>query len=87
MSISIEQDKNNAIIIISDTGIGIDEKELPYIFDRFYRVEKSRTRQKGGSGLGLAIVKTIADTYNGTVSIKNNADKGITAQLSFPSKR
>jgi len=56
---------------VSDTGPGIDAEELPFIFDRFYRVDKSRTRSSGGSGLGLAIVKQLVEAHGGTVAAES----------------
>lgn len=63
-------------IIVSDTGIGILQEELPFIFERFYRTDKSRTRDTGGSGIGLTIVKSIVEAHNGTVSVWSEPGKG-----------
>ncbi|MFA7746157.1 MULTISPECIES: ATP-binding protein [Salinicoccus] len=71
-------------IMIEDTGIGIPEKDLPLIFDRFHRVEKSRSRELGGTGLGLAIVKNLVELQNGTISVNSQVGKGTRFQLSFP---
>jgi len=65
-------------IEVSDNGPGIDEAELPRLFERFYRVEKSRNRNEGGSGLGLAIVKHILDSHNQTISVRSTKDVGST---------
>jgi two-component system phosphate regulon sensor histidine kinase PhoR len=64
------------LVEIEDNGIGITEKDATRIFERFYRVEKSRSRQKGGTGLGLAIVKHIIDSHNETVSIRSSPGEG-----------
>lgn len=74
----------NVKIIISDTGIGIPEKELPHIFDRFHRVEKSRSREYGGSGLGLAIVKHLIELQGGTIDALSIVGKGSSFQITFP---
>lgn len=64
------------LIEVEDDGIGITEKDADRIFERFYRVEKSRSRQKGGTGLGLAIVKHIIDSHNETVSVRSSLGEG-----------
>ena len=63
---------------VSDNGPGISEKELPRIFERFYRVEQSRNRNKGGSGLGLAIVKYIIDSHHQTINVRSTPNVGST---------
>jgi len=70
---------------IRDTGIGIPEDSLPYIFDRFYVVEKSRSRETGGSGLGLSIVKWLADNHGAEISIQSQVNKGTIFIIKFPS--
>lgn len=70
-------------IVISDTGIGIPQSEIPKIFDRFYCVDKSRSKDIGGSGLGLSIAKQIVDTYNGTVDVKSEEGKGTKITISL----
>ncbi len=66
---------------IQDQGIGIPQKELPFVFDRFYRVEKSRTKRAGGCGLGLSIAKEIADLHGLKLSITSEVGKGTTVSL------
>ncbi len=63
---------------VADNGIGIPEKHLPHVFDRFYRVDKSRSRQKGGSGLGLAIVKHIMEAHQQTINVRSSPGQGST---------
>ncbi|WP_155593717.1 sensor histidine kinase [Lysinibacillus cavernae] len=70
-------------IIVQDTGKGIPKKDLPYIFERFYRVEKSRSRALGGSGLGLAIVKELVQAHGGKVVVSSEENKGTTFEISF----
>lgn len=80
--------KNNSIIInISDTGMGIAAEELPNIFEPFYRVDKSRSREIGGSGLGLSIVKTIIDKHDGTITVTSIQNVGTNFQIMLPSKK
>ena len=69
---------SNILIEVADNGIGIEERHLPRIFERFYRVDKSRSRDAGGSGLGLAIVKHIIEAHNQTVHVRSSTDLGST---------
>lgn len=73
-----------AAIEIEDTGIGIPEREIPFLFDRFYRVEKSRSRQYGGTGLGLSIVKHLVSLQNGSIDVQSKVGKGTKVTLRFP---
>ncbi len=77
-------DAMNASVIVSDTGIGIPKDALPNIFRRFYRVDKSRSRQKGGSGLGLAIVERIVSLHGGTIHVESELDKGSSFTVILP---
>jgi two-component system phosphate regulon sensor histidine kinase PhoR len=69
---------SSVLIEVSDNGPGIEEKELPRLFERFYRVEKSRNRNEGGSGLGLAIVRTILEAHNQTINVRSSVGVGTT---------
>jgi two-component system phosphate regulon sensor histidine kinase PhoR len=66
------------LIEIADNGIGIPEPHLGHVFDRFYRVDKSRSRQQGGSGLGLAIVKHIMEAHQQTINVRSSPGLGST---------
>jgi two-component system phosphate regulon sensor histidine kinase PhoR len=73
-----------ATVEISDTGIGIPPEDLPNIFDRFYRVDKARTRQQGGSGLGLSIAKSIAKAHRGEIHVRSVVGEGTTFTVVLP---
>ncbi|HEV2658987.1 MAG TPA: ATP-binding protein, partial [Ktedonobacteraceae bacterium] len=73
-----------AVVKVSDTGIGIAEEDLPHIFERFYRAQQAQTRQHSGSGLGLAIVQSIMREHNGTVEVESVQGVGSTFTLHLP---
>jgi two-component system sensor histidine kinase VicK len=85
-NISVEADSagDSVKISVRDDGIGIPEEDLPFIFDRFYRVDKARSRSKGGTGLGLAIAKEIMDNHGGSLDIQSGKDKGTAVTLTLP---
>lgn len=82
--ILLEQKNNKAVITISDDGMGIPETDLPYIFDRFYRVDKARSRATGGTGLGLSIAQKIAHLHNGTIEVESVEGQGTHFYISLP---
>jgi two-component system OmpR family sensor kinase len=84
VSLSLEQDDGYAKIIVKDSGIGISKEEQPKIFDRFYRVDKARTREHGGSGLGLSIAKLIAEQHNGRIEVESDLNQGSTFSVYLP---
>ena len=81
MEINIFTRGSKAIVEVEDQGIGIPQAELPRLFERFYRVDESRTRTTGGSGLGLAIARELAEKSGGKLSIESELDMGTTVAL------
>lgn len=82
--VTLEQDRSAVIIHIKDSGVGIPRKELPFIFEPFYRVDKSRSKDTGGYGLGLNLCKTIMEAHNGKIEIESDQGKGTVVSLFFP---
>jgi signal transduction histidine kinase len=82
--VSARAEGPSAIIEVEDTGMGIAASEQQHVFDRFYRVDKSRSRSQGGSGLGLAIAKKIVEEHGGTVSVESSPGQGSTFRVSLP---
>jgi two-component system phosphate regulon sensor histidine kinase PhoR len=80
-----EADKS-LVISVSDTGLGIPKEHLARIFERFYRVDRDRSRELGGTGLGLSIVKHIVEAHRGTVEAQSELGRGSTFTLTFPKK-
>ena len=86
LTIRLTRQEDNALLTVTDTGMGIPAESLDRIFDRFYRVDKARSRQTGGSGLGLAIVKDMVERNRGTITVTSSdtPPTGTTFTLSFP---
>jgi signal transduction histidine kinase len=87
ISIELTEDEKYAILKVSDTGIGIPKNQLPYIFDRFYRVDKARSQETRGTGLGLSIVKWIIDVHKGKIDIKSQLHYGTSFTIKIPKKK
>jgi signal transduction histidine kinase len=84
INIFVKDSPSEAVFIIEDTGTGIPESELPFIFERFYRADKSRNRNTGGAGIGLAIVRSVVTAHGGTVTAENRDDGGCRFLMAFP---
>jgi heavy metal sensor kinase len=84
VKLSLSKQNGWAHLSISDTGIGIPPEDLPHVFDRFYRVDKARTRSLGGSGLGLAIAKWIVQAHGGGIQVNSRVGEGTTFTVTLP---
>lgn len=84
--ISLEHDQNFVYLVVNDNGIGISPQDQPYIFDRLYRADPSRTRATGGAGIGLAIAKAIVETHKGQISVISQENKGTEFTVILPKK-
>ena len=82
VKLTLDKDDNYANISVEDNGIGIPDEDMPYIFDRFYRVDKSR--KSDGIGLGLSIVKWIVDTHRGNIEVESTLNKGSRFLVKLP---
>ena len=85
VKVKLYKSQTGTIIEVSDTGIGISEKDLPNIFERFYRADESRTRVTGGSGVGLAIVKATVEAHGGEITAQSTKGEGSTFRVILPS--
>ncbi len=84
VTVTLKQHKQTAEITVRDTGVGIPKEDLPHIFDRFYRSDKSRSRKTGGAGIGLTIVKSIVEAHGGTIEAASTPGEGTTFKLIIP---
>lgn len=84
ISLKVSENEHNLKIEVSDQGSGIKNEDIPHIFERFYRADKSRNRQNGGFGLGLALAKDIVQKYNGKITVTSKLGKGSTFVVTLP---
>ncbi len=84
VTLSLIADNSTVHLNVKDTGIGIPEREIPYIFNRMYQVDKARSKTSEGAGLGLHICKRIVEVHKGSIEVINNKDKGVTFTVIFP---
>jgi signal transduction histidine kinase len=82
--LTLSKDNGNASITVKDNGIGIPEERLGLVFNRFYRVDKSRSRSEGGAGLGLSICQRIAEIHGGTIKVESRVGEGSTFTVFLP---
>ncbi|HXC47149.1 MAG TPA: ATP-binding protein [Candidatus Sulfotelmatobacter sp.] len=84
VSLGLRLENSEAIIEVTDTGIGIAEKDLPHVFERFYRADQARSRETRGSGLGLSIAKWIAETHKGSIELQSQLGQGTRVTIRLP---
>ncbi len=84
VNVTIERQGGNAVVSVRDSGPGIAPADLEHIFDRFYRVDVARTRERGGTGLGLSIVASIVEAHGGHVSVESTLGRGTTFKFTLP---
>lgn len=82
--VTVTEEDRNVIIRVKDNGMGIPKESLSRIFERFYRVDKGRSKKQGGTGLGLSIVKHIVNFYHGTITVRSELDMGTEFLLKIP---
>lgn len=81
VKITVSDENHHGRVVMEDTGIGIPEDAHALIFEPFYRVDKSHSRQMGGAGLGLATVKSIIDKHNGSIQVSSHSEGGTSFQI------
>lgn len=84
ITVAASEQRAHVLLSVADTGPGIPEAELPHIFDRFYRVDKARTRGQGGAGLGLAIAKRLVEAQGGIIMVESKIGEGARFVVALP---
>lgn len=84
VDVSLKRGGNSIMLTVEDTGIGIPDEDIPHVFDRFYRVDKARSREAGGSGLGLSIARSVTEELGGTISAEKRAGGGMRFTVTLP---
>ena len=84
VEVSASSDENEIVVVVSDSGIGIPKEGLSRIFERFYRVDKARSKETGGTGLGLSIVRHVAENHGGRVGVESALGEGTTFSIHLP---
>jgi len=84
VSLGFRLEDGQAVVEVTDTGIGISESDLPHIFERFYRADQTRSRETRGSGLGLAIAKWIAEKHAGSIAVESRLQQGSVFVVRIP---
>jgi len=84
VDVSVRADAGSVVVRVADTGIGIPQRELPRIFERFYRVDRARSRETGGTGLGLSIVRHVTENHGGEVTVESELGQGTVFEVRLP---
>ena len=84
IEVALEEAEGGVLFSVKDEGIGIDQKHIPFLFDKFYRVDKARSRETGGTGLGLSIVRAVAEKMGGWVRVESTLGEGSCFTCYFP---
>ncbi|MCI1772466.1 MAG: HAMP domain-containing histidine kinase [Paenibacillus lautus] len=84
ITVTVDKTKDHAILLVSDNGAGIPKEHLPHLFERFYRIDESRTRQHGGAGLGLSITQSIMNAHGGQMSVDSTVNQGTVFRAEWP---
>jgi two-component system, OmpR family, sensor kinase len=84
ITVTVDRTKDHAVLLVSDNGAGIPKEHLPHLFERFYRIDESRTRQHGGAGLGLSITQSIINAHGGQMSVDSTVNQGTVFRAEWP---
>ncbi len=84
VDVTLGAEDGEVVLRVADTGIGIPSRDLPRVFERFYRVDRARSRETGGTGLGLSIVKHVVENHGGTVGATSELGRGTTIEVRLP---
>ncbi len=84
VDVRLAPEDGQVVLTVTDTGIGIPGRELSRVFERFYRVDRARSRETGGTGLGLSIVRHVAENHGGTVGVRSELGRGSTFEVRLP---
>jgi signal transduction histidine kinase len=84
VTVTVASEPGSSVVAVRDTGVGIPHRDLGRIFERFYRVDRARSRDTGGTGLGLAIVKHVAENHGGSVDVESELGVGTVVEVRIP---